>query len=119
MSLENANAVTRRWLWAFENDTDAFRDTLHPEIEWFPFEDDHSPSYGVDGHRIDLEELIERGDSVVASIHVTARGKTSGVEVDARLHLHFAVREGKVVYVFEHADRAAALEAVRLREQAT
>jgi ketosteroid isomerase-like protein len=133
MSQENANAVARRWLWAFENDTDAFRDTLHPEIEWFPFEDDHSPSYGVDGgmrirnqwidtwgeHRIDLEELIERGDSVVASVHVTARGKSSGVEVDARLHLHFTVREGKVVYVFEHADRAAALEAVRLREQAT
>jgi len=42
------NAVLRRLLWAFENDTEAFRDTLHPEIEWFPIEEDHTPSYGVD-----------------------------------------------------------------------
>ena len=28
-----------------------------------------------DEHRIDLEEVIEQGDSVVASIHITARGK--------------------------------------------
>jgi ketosteroid isomerase-like protein len=129
MSRENVEVV-RRWLWAFESDTDAFRDTIHPEIEWFPFEESHTPSYGVEGamrirnqwidtwdeHRIDIEELIEEGDSVVASLHVTARGQASGVEVDVRLHGHFKVRDDKIVYVFEHEDRAAALEAVGLRE---
>jgi ketosteroid isomerase-like protein len=129
-NVEVETVVVRRWLWAFENDTDAFRGTLHPEIEWFPFEEDHSLSYGVgaamrirnewlytwDEHRIHLEELIEEGDSVVVSVHVIARGKTSGVEVDVRLHLQFKVRDDKVVYVFEHEDRAAALEAARLRE---
>ena len=59
--------------------------------------------------------MIEQGESVVASIHVTARGKTSGVEVDTRLHLHFKVRDDKIVYLFEHADRAAALEAAGLQ----
>lgn len=122
--------VVRGWLWAFENDTDAFRDSLHPEIEWFPFEENHVPSYGIEGamrirngwidtweeHRVDLEELVEQGDSVVASVHVTASGKTSGVEVAVRLHLQFKVRDGKVVYVFEHEDRAAALAAAGRRE---
>jgi ketosteroid isomerase-like protein len=134
MSQENVdvrNEVVGRFLWAFENDTDAFRDTLHSEIEWSPFEESHTPSYGVEGamrirnqwldtwdeHRIDLEEVIEEGDNVVALIHITARGKASGVEVDVRLHGHFKVRDDKVVYLFEHEDRAAALEAAGLREQ--
>jgi len=130
MSQEHVDGVVRRWLWAFENDTDAFRDIIHPEIEWSPFEDSHTPSYGVEGalrirnewsdtwdeHRIDLEEVIEQGDSVVASIHVTATGKTSGVEVHTRLHLELKVRDDKIVYVFEHADRMAALEAAGPRE---
>jgi ketosteroid isomerase-like protein len=129
MSQKNVETV-RRWLWAFENDTDAFRHIVHPEIEWSPFEESHTPSHNVEGamrirnqwvdtwdeHRIDMEEVIEEGDSVVASVHVTARGKTSGVEIDVRLHLHFKVRDDKVVYLFEHEDRATALEAAGLSE---
>jgi ketosteroid isomerase-like protein len=129
MSQENVEVV-RRWLWAFENDADAFRDALHPEIEWCPFEESHTPSYGVEGamrirkqwldtwdeHRVDLEDVTEEGENVVVSLHVTARGQASGVEVDVRLHGHFKVREGKVVYLFEHVERAAALEAAGLAE---
>jgi ketosteroid isomerase-like protein len=129
MSRENIEVV-RAWVWAFENDADAFRDTLHPEIEWRPFEENHTPYYGVEGamrirnhwldtweeHRVDLEQMIEEGDSVVASAHVIAKGKASGVEVDVRLYMQFTVREGKVIYVFEHEDRADALKAVGLAE---
>jgi ketosteroid isomerase-like protein len=133
MSRENVevkNAVVRRWIFSFENHTDAFRDTLHPEIEWCPFEEDNTPLYGIEAamrsrnrwldtwgeHRFDLEEVIEAGDSVVVLAHVMARGKGSGVEVDVRLYMQFKVRDDKVVYIFEHRDRAAALEAAGLRE---
>jgi ketosteroid isomerase-like protein len=122
--------VVRRWFWAFENDTESFRDTLHPDIEWFPIEEDNTPNYGVeaamrnrnqwldtwDEHRFDLEEVIEEGDSIVVLVHITARGKTSGVEVDVRFYAQFKVRDGKVVYIFDHEDRATALEAAGLRE---
>jgi len=37
MSQENVDDVVRRWLWALENDTDAFGDAIHPEIEWSPW----------------------------------------------------------------------------------
>jgi ketosteroid isomerase-like protein len=128
--VEIRNEVVRRFTETFESDTDAFRDTLHPEIEWFPIEENHTPTYGVEGamrlrnqwldtwdeHRIEVEEVVEEGDSVVALAHVTARGKASGVEVDLRLHYQFKVRDDKVVYLFEHEDRAAALEAAGLRE---
>jgi hypothetical protein len=66
---------------------------------------------------VDLEDVAEHGESVLASVHVTARGKTSGAEVDVRLYLHFKVRNGKVVYIFEHEDKAVALAAVGLSKQ--
>jgi ketosteroid isomerase-like protein len=124
---ENVELV-QRWIASFDSDADAFRNTLHPEIEWFPFEENHTPSYGVGGAmrirnqwldtwdemQADLEQVVEESDSVVASIHVTGRGKSSGVEVDVRLHLHFKVRDDKIVYLYEHTDRAEALEAAGL-----
>jgi ketosteroid isomerase-like protein len=130
MSQQNVEIV-QQWIDSFADDAEGFRATLHPEIEWFPFEDNHSPSYGTEGamrvrnHWIDswdemqadVEEIVEKGENVVASLHVKARGKTSGVEVDVRLHLHFKVRDGKIVYLFEHVDRAEALEAAGLSEQ--
>jgi ketosteroid isomerase-like protein len=129
MSQENVEVV-RQFLWAFENDTDAFRDTLHPEIEWFPIEENQRRLYGVeaamqnrnewldtwDEHRFDLEEVIEGGDSVVALVHITARGKVSGVQTDVRFYAHCKMRDHQIVYIFDHRDRAAALEAAGLAE---
>ena len=69
-----------------------------------------------DEMQAELEEVIEGEGDVVASVHVTARGKTSGAEVDVRLHLHFKVRDGMVIYLFEYVDRTEALEAMGLRE---
>jgi ketosteroid isomerase-like protein len=42
------------------------------------------------------------------------RGRVSGVEVDVHLHMHFKVRDGKIIYVFEYEDQAAALKAAGL-----
>jgi ketosteroid isomerase-like protein len=133
MSQENVevrNEVVRRFVAAFESDTDAFRDTLHPEIEWFPIEKERKPSKGVeacmwdrnqwldtwDEHSFDVEEVIEGGDDVVALVHLTGRGKASGVEVDVRFYAQIKVRDGKVVYIYDHEDRVAALEAAGLSE---
>jgi ketosteroid isomerase-like protein len=65
-------------------------------------------------HRLDLEEVVEEGDDVVDLVHLTARGTGSGVEVDVRFYAQFKVRNGKVIAVFDHEDRAAALEAAGL-----
>ena len=118
------------WLLSFVDDEDAFRHLIHPEMQWFPFEDNHSPSYGIEGamrirrHWLDsweemqaeVEDLREENDDVVASIHVRGRGETSGVAVEVHLHMHFKVRDGKVFYLFEHTDKSAALEAAGLSE---
>ena len=119
-----------RLLWAFENDADAFQSMLTPEMVWFPIEDNHTPAYGVEGARwtrsqwldawdevhSDLEGVVDEGENVVASVHITGRGKTSGAHVDMRVHFHFKVRDGKVVYTFEYEDKADALQAAGLSE---
>ena len=60
--------------------------------------------------------MIEQGNSVVASIHITARGKASGVETDVRFYAQFKVRDHRIVYVFDHRDRASAFEAAGSEE---
>ncbi len=131
MSQENVRTDTvQAWFDAFADDPDAFRDSLHPEIEWFPFEDNHSPSYGIDGamrirshwleswedQDVDLENFVAQGSNVVVTAHVTARGRGSGVEVDVRLHFHFRLRGDKIAYIYEHTARAEALEAAGFSE---
>jgi ketosteroid isomerase-like protein len=131
MSQENVSINrVQAWFEAFNDDADAFRDTLHPEVVWFPFEDNHSPSRGIDGamqirrhwldswsdQEVELEGLVGDGDNVVVTAHITTRGRGSGIEVDTRLHFHFGLRDGKVVHIYEHLNRAEALEAAGLSE---
>jgi hypothetical protein len=67
-------------------------------------------------HRLDLEEVVGASDHLVVSVHLTGRGKASGVEVDVRLYGHFKVRDRKIVYIYEYEDKTEALEAAGLRD---
>jgi ketosteroid isomerase-like protein len=133
MSQENArveNPVIRRWFWAFENDVSAFEEVLHPDIEWFPIDENYGRLHGIeaalqnrnewlgawDEHRFDVEEVAAQGDSVVLAVHITARGKNSGAAVDVRFYAHVKLREDKVVYIYDYEERAEALKAAGLPE---
>ena len=119
-----------RSIEAFEHDQEAWLSATDPGIEWYPIEEGHIPSRGLEaaigvrrrwlesweGHQIDVEEIKDGADSVVACVHLTGRGKRSGVEVDLRVYMHFKLRDGKIVYIYEYADRAEALEATGLSE---
>jgi ketosteroid isomerase-like protein len=134
MSQENVrveNPVIRRWFWAFENDASAFEAVLHPEIEWFPIDENYERLQGTEAalqnrnewleawgeHRTDVDEVAAEDDSVVLAIHLVARGRTSGAEVDVRFYAHFKLRDEKVVYIHDYADRTEALQAVGLSDQ--
>jgi ketosteroid isomerase-like protein len=60
------------------------------------------------------DEVAEEGDDVVASIHIAGRGRGSGATADARFHAQVKVRDGKIACIYDHEDRAAALEAARV-----
>jgi hypothetical protein len=70
-----------------------------------------------DEHRLEIDETLDGGDDdVVATVHLIGRGRGSGVEVDVRLYGHVHVSDGKVVYLYEHENRADALRAAGLAE---
>jgi uncharacterized protein len=61
------------------------------------------------------EEFIDAGDRVVVTIHFRGRGRESGVEVEARSHHVYTVRDGKTVRMDEFIDRPEAFRAAGLR----
>ena len=121
--------VVLRWLLAFGSDRDAFSAVTHPEIEWMPFEEGHTPSRGLDAalrlrdrwlgaweESITIEEIWGRGDDVFLAATLVGRGKASGGEVEMRYYGHCRVRDDKVSYCYEHLSRDEALKAVGLEE---
>jgi ketosteroid isomerase-like protein len=48
-------------------------------------------------YRLELEDVVESGDAVVAIIRHSGRGKGSGVPVESRMGWLFEIREGKIV----------------------
>ena len=64
------------------------------------------------------KELIDAGDKVLALVRVSARGKASGVPVEAHVWAVCRFSDGKLVeWTYFGDDRAAAFEAAGLSEQ--
>ena len=60
---------------------------------------------------IDVEELIDAGDKVVAVIRATGRGRVSGIEIEYSPAGVWTIRDGRIVRVVWFAARDDALEA--------
>ena len=66
--------------------------------------------------RVEVEELLDAGDAVVALIRSVGVGHGSGVEVEERIAHVAWMRDGTPYRVKVCADRERALEAAGLRE---
>ena len=91
---------------------------------------EEAPLYGVDAIRqnferrrdaweeleVAVEDVIDAGDRVFLTARHCGRGRRSGVEIDTRLFSVYTLRGGKLVREDEYAERAEALEALRLSE---
>jgi uncharacterized protein len=60
-----------------------------------------------------VEEVVVEGDRAALMIHLTARGRGSGAEVDARYAHVWTLRDGLGVRVDAYYDRDAALRAIK------
>jgi len=124
------NWLIREFFATFDRDTASFRQILHPRVEWFPMEENRSPSRGIDeamryraqwletwdDHRFIVEEVIEGDRDVVALVHISARGKASGAAVDVRFYAQFKIEDDKIIRIYDHDDRESALAAAELSE---
>lgn len=130
MSGQNGEAVRRSWDAFNRGDLEAF---LADAAEHIEFEEDPAfPEAGVyrgreeivaylasfqEGmadHRFEVEELLDLGDRVIALLHETARGASSGVDVHQRPAFIYEFRDGLIVRVRAYLDRAEGLAAVGL-----
>ena len=129
MSAENVEIV-REIYRRYVLDPASTFELLDPEIEWSepPEVPDSQTSRGHEGVRrslrkfvgtwenfhLEVVDLIDAGDSVIACTRLTGRGKGSGVEIDQDQFAVWTLRNGKAVrlqMVFDgdEADRVAGL----------
>lgn len=128
MSHENVEILRQAYEALNRGEIDSALDVLEPGAEWHEHSDlPEADAYrGRDAVRTFLvgyldsweefrqetEELIDAGERVAVILRMAARGKGSGIEVEARYAHLWTMRGGKGVRVDAYADSAAALEAL-------
>ena len=133
MSEENVEIV-RRAIETFPTDVEAWLDTMDRMIRWYPLEEGHSlvvgreaalrsrerwmETFDKESYRGGLTELRGEGENVYAAVYECGQGRGSAVEIEGDVYLHYKVRNGKIVYCYEYANRDDALEAAGLSEYA-
>jgi ketosteroid isomerase-like protein len=135
MSQENVEIV-RAGLAAWRDgtpDLDVHLSRFHPQLVYHPRADepDPSPHIGRDAYaellqgftdsfseiRMEVLELIDAHDLVIAPTVLHCRLRESGVEVRDTYVFVFSVRGGLIVESWEYRTKCEALEAVGLLEQ--
>jgi ketosteroid isomerase-like protein len=113
MTEANVDALKRGYAALNRGDLSVVRELLDPEIEWH----EPAPSPDAGTHRgrdsferflrgwlesfeefqVEPEQIIERGDRLIAVVHQSGKGRSSGLRVDARLAHVWTVEAGKAV----------------------
>ena len=102
--------VVRKAIWAFENDADVFKSMQSSEGVWFPFEDNHSPSYGIEGamrirsqwldawdeYRSEIEDVVAEGENVVVDGADTRETEPTRLATRAETRLVYQSASGTV-----------------------
>jgi ketosteroid isomerase-like protein len=127
MSQENVEIV-RRAIDAFSRTGEPPEDLLHPDVEIWesPELPGELAGKGLENlvrvnqnlldsfeeWSIEQEKSFDLGERVLVFVRFRAKGKGSGVEVDALMAYVLTVRDGKVTEWCLFGDRSKALEAV-------
>jgi ketosteroid isomerase-like protein len=132
VSAENVEIVRRGYAAYAEGGLEPMLEYLHPEIEWHTPEEDvqrKEPYLGRDGVReffrlfedemvdlkIEVEEILDGGDCVLALVTTRAKGRASGVPVEINdSHLWTHDEDGLATTYRDFLDRDKALAAAGL-----
>jgi ketosteroid isomerase-like protein len=129
VSQENVDLVRLTWEFTARAGEPDFQ-RLHPDIVWHMREDlPDSRTYrghdalakvwaewfeSFDGFRVDIEELVDAGNSVIAVLTVRGRIKGSSEEVEMPEAQVWKIVDGKAVEVREYPTSAEARKAIGL-----
>ena len=136
MSQENVEAFKRGLEAGNRGDIEALLEQLDPEVEWHSalhalLGGEQTVFRGHDGVRemigdlneafdeihIEMTEIRDLGDGLVAIGRTRTRGKTSGVETNTPLAFVTEIKNGKTLLIRAYLDPKQALEAAGLSEQ--
>ena len=133
MSQENAEWARRFaevWTGRYTEAAEALvRPRLAPDFEIHPLYLERSYK-GVEGirqlwadideiwqdYRLEIGEIVDLGEHVLALAHITARGTGSGVPIDQEIAVLWAFEGDKAVWMKSFMSKREALEAAGLRE---
>lgn len=97
-----------QWRWLLSPDTFRGRQgLLRAAAEWLEV---------VGRWQIDLEDVLDAGDHVLATHVVRAQGRGSGALSDQRVYTVVTLRDRRILRLEDHLDRGTALEAAGLAE---
>jgi ketosteroid isomerase-like protein len=135
MSQENVDAVRRSFEMWRSGDWDGWLETLDPDIGWdisthpLPDVPNHGRGRGAlvtdmlatytsgwNDYSVEVKELVDAGDHVVAVLHETATMRETGVALDRDLVQLWTVREGRGTFLRVFRTKAEALKAAGLQE---
>ena len=136
MSQENVKAFKRGLEAGNRGDVETLLQELDPAVEWHSalhalLGGEQTVFRGHDGVRemlrdlndafdeiqIEMSEIRDLGDGLVAIGRTRTRGKASGVETDTPLAFVTEVKNGKTLLIRAYLDPKQALEAAGLSEQ--
>ena len=131
MSRENVEMVERFWELYNRREIDAWVGMLAPDLEWHVDPQDPDTTvhrgpetvkrYGLSWAEmmdatVEVRQVFEAGDQIVAWTRVESRGGLSGVPASQNLAFIFKLRDGLITRVQETQDKREALKAVGLEE---
>ena len=87
----------------------------HDEV-WTFFEEDWFGAFPFEEWEVVLDELVDRGDQVIAAHRQRGLGASSGVAAELEQGIIVTLRDGEIVRAEIYGDPQKALKAAGLRE---
>ena len=125
MSQEHIEVVRRLFVGFDREDWAAALELFDQAVEWSSTEGIYHGPEGVlnslvewfepwEEHHVEVDEVIDIGDQVLAVLHLSARARQSGMEIDQRFFQLYTVRAGRIIRMAEFLTRDEAVEAARV-----
>ena len=113
MAEANVEALQRGYEALNRGDLSVVLELLHPDLEWHePGDSPHAGTHhgrhsfeeffrswieSFDEFRVEPEQVIERGDDLIAVVRQRGRGRASGVAIEIRIAHIWTVADGRAV----------------------
>lgn len=133
MSQANVEGTRAAWAALLNDDFETFLAFIDPGVVWHQRVDlpDSTTGYGHaalvtlverwrgewEEYEVEIDELVDAGDQVVAVLRIRGTGRASGAPVELRETHVYELRGGRCVEAWEYPSKEEAMQSIGLSEQ--